>query len=48
MIKAIRKKFVKVATVADKFFYSEIYIALITIIGIIGFIYKLEIHAISP
>ncbi len=28
------------------FFYSEIYIALITIIGIIGFIYKLEIHAI--
>ncbi|MFW5780149.1 MAG: O-antigen ligase family protein [Bacillota bacterium] len=46
MIKAVRKKFVRISEKADRFFYSEIYIALITAIGITGFLFSLEIYAI--
>lgn len=39
-------KFSLISQKADKFFYSNFYIALITIIGIIGYIFSLEIYAI--
>ncbi len=40
------KKFQNISQKADKFFYSNLYIFLITAIGILGFIFSLEIYAI--
>lgn len=40
------KKFLSFSKLAEKFFYSDLYIALVTIIGILGFAFSLEIYAI--
>lgn len=40
------KRFQAVSKIAEKFFYSGLYIALITIIGVLGFIFKYEMCAI--
>ena len=40
------KTFVKISKKADKFFHSYFYIALVTLIGIIGFVFQIEIYSI--
>lgn len=40
------KKFQSISQKAEEFFYSNLYIALITIIGIIGFVLRVEIYSI--
>ncbi len=40
------QKFLAVSKTAERFFLSDIYIALITLIGILGFVFKLELYAI--
>lgn len=43
---AENKRFQSISQKAERFFYSNLYIALITIIGIIGFVFSLEIYSI--
>ncbi|MDD4316332.1 MAG: hypothetical protein PHC84_04130, partial [Clostridia bacterium] len=38
--------FLAVSKKAEKFFYSDIYIAIVTIIGALGFAFRLELYAI--